>query len=129
MSGDASDFFRLADDLTDVAAEMVPALRGAVEAGGKTVENAWRKKAASIVNNGHAKKFSESITSELKFSGFGSITAEVGPNEGAANQGFLGPIFEYGGTHSPAYMHGDKSLRENEGKVVKLVEDALDPLF
>lgn len=138
FSGDASDFFRLADDLTDVAADMVPALRGGMESAGVTVANVWKKKAASIQLSGesaktrkssHIKKFPDSISSELKFGGFGSVTVEVGPNEGAANQGFLGPILEFGGTKSPAYMHGDESLRESEGKIAKVVADALDPLF
>lgn len=124
--GDVSEFYELAADLSEVGAKSVPALRGAMTQAGAQVKNAWRRDAAAT-HDSHAKYYSDSIMYDL-LPGISQVAVEVGPTS-SSRQGFLGPILEFGGTHSPAYMTGAKALERSQAAIERGVTNALDPLF
>ena len=126
FKGDASEIYDLATDLSGVVAKTVPALRVGMKSAGQQVENAWRKDAAAL-HDSHARFYPDSIDSELVFS-VSSVAVDVGPNANK-KQGFLGPILEFGGSHSPAYMTGAQAVERSSSNVENAVANALDPLF
>lgn len=124
--GDASEVYRLADDLTEVGAKAIPAARAGMQAAGKAFEAAWRNDAARL-HDTSSHFYPDSIDSELTFDLRG-VSVDVGPNA-TKKQGFLGPILEFGGTYSPAYMTGANALARMEGPAERALSQALDPLF
>lgn len=124
--GDASEIYALASDLSEVTHKAIPALRSGMADAGRQVENAWRRDAASL-HDAHAKYYPDSIDSELVFSAVG-VSVDIGPRMDS-KQGFLGPILEFGGSHSPAYMTGSQALDRSAGNVERAVANVLDPLF
>lgn len=126
FSGDASEIYKLASDLTDVGRKSVPAVRQGMEQAGRDLAFAWASDAART-HDSHAKYYSGSIDHELAFS-VSSVAVDVGPNR-ARKQGFLGRILEFGGENSPAYMTGAHALERQEGPAERSIANALDPLF
>lgn len=126
MAGDASDFYRLADDLAKVPAKSIPALRSGMTAAGKAVERSWQNSARQV-HGGSSHFYPESIDSEI-LPGFSSVTVEIGPNS-AKKQGFLGKILEQGGERSPAYLLGLSALTGAEGPTERIIDQAMNPLF
>lgn len=126
ISGDASDVYRLATDLSNVGRKAVPAMRRGMDQVGKDFARAWQSD-ASRTHSSHAKFYADSIDSELAFS-VSSVAVDVGPNRGK-KQGFLGRILEFGGEHSPAYLTGALALERQEGAAERALASAMDPLF
>jgi len=126
VSSDVSEIFQLADDLGDVPARAVPALRAGMTQAGKEFERTWQN-AARRTHDNHARFYPESIDSEL-LPGFGTVGVEVGPNA-AKKQGFLGRILEFGGERSPAYLLGATALGAAEGPTERAIDRAMNPLF
>lgn len=127
--GDASEFFTLARELGEVPAKTLPVLMKSMTDGGKVVERSWKNRAAQT-HTSHAMFFSESIETEVT-AVLGGVTVDIGPvvESGTGNQGFLGRVLEFGGSHSPAYMHGHKALTENEGQIERAIDQSINPLF
>lgn len=126
ISGDASDFHRLADELADVGPRSVPALRSGMAAAGKYVERAWQNNARAT-SGAHGKHYPDSITSEILL-GFGSVTVEVGPDSSRL-QGRMGRGFEFGSRNQPPHLDGAKALESSGAMIERSVANALDPLF
>lgn len=124
--GDASEFYELATDMSQVSAKSIPALRVGMEAAGEAFVTAWRNDATQI-HDGTSRHYPDSIDSELVFD-LGGVSVDVGPNT-AKKQGFLGRILEFGGERSPAYLTGLHALDRVEPAVERAVSNALDPLF
>lgn len=126
IRGDASDIYRLAADLSSVAARSVPALGAGMADAGRTVERAWRNNA--IVTSGvHGKHYPDSIDSEVAF-GPDGISVDIGPNA-SKPQGSMGAGFEFGSINQPPHLDGARALADNEAQVELRIAQALDPLF
>lgn len=112
---DAHEVFDLAGVLGvagDFAAEDAKAV---VKRGATNIKNDWRARAKGIA---HAPRYPRSIgydVTERKF----NVEAEIGPADGPENQGFLGPILEFGGAHNHPMNHGGESLDAEEPKFVE----------
>lgn len=104
--GGADEIFEFADDFGKAAGEIGKALFDTFKQEGEAYAEDWRANAKQHFD-GHAKHYPKSITSESKLA-FG-IHIETGPENGK-KQGFLGPILELGGEHSPAYLDGLRAL-------------------
>lgn len=98
--------------------EVTPEARAVVQKGALNVKTEWRKSWTGIK---HARRIPYSITYETTFDP-GFIGAEIGPEDNAANQGFLGHIFEYGGIHSPPIPGGLPALANEEPRFQAAIE-------
>lgn len=78
------------------AKELPPEARKVVSKGSLNIKSATRRRWQGIA---HAPRLPLSVTYDITESA-GEISSEIGPEEGAAKQGWLGPIFEFGGIHS-----------------------------
>lgn len=101
-----TSFDQLAADFLKAAAEVIPAMRDVFHDTADEAKKEWQDSADATVAP-TSKYYSRDITFETQLSVSG-ITAEVGPEDrgGKGHQGFLGKILEFGGEHSPAYLHG-----------------------
>ena len=124
--GDASEVYALANDLSQVGAKSVPAVRSGMTAAGKVVTNAWRNNAIRTSGE-HGRYYPDSIDSELVFD-LGGVSVDIGPNEGK-KQGKLGKPLEFGGRRSPAHLDGFKAVEANHATVERALDQALYPLF
>lgn len=126
IRGDASDIYRLAADLSSVAARSVPALGAGMAEAGRTVERAWRNNAVAT-SGVHGKHYPDSIDSEVAF-GPDGISVDIGPNA-SKPQGSMGAGFEFGSINQPPHLDGARALADNEAQVELRIAQALDPLF
>jgi hypothetical protein len=128
VRGDASEFYDLANDLSQVDAKTVPLARAAMLAAGEVVAKAWRNnilsESAASTSIPH---YPESIDAELTFS-IRAITVEVGPNK-AKKQGSLGHLIELGTETSPPHLHGLRAMTDNEANVERALDQGLNSLF
>jgi hypothetical protein len=122
MSG-ADEIFELANDLGAAPAKVASALYDTFKEQGEEFAKDWRKNAEANFHS-HAKKYPSSITSETRV-GMG-ITVETGPEDSAANQGFLGRILEFGGERSPAYLDGLRALGPADARLMRVAGKILD---
>lgn len=129
IHGDASEVYKLAADLSTVSPKSIPAARAAMLVAGEAVAKTWRNNVVSEsgTTDTAIPHYPDSITAELTFSITG-ISVEVGPDK-AKKQGPLGHLIERGSQTSPPHLHGLRALTANEGKVEKLLNHGLDPLF
>lgn len=126
-NGDASDFYALANDLSQVGAKAVKPLRGVMDEVGQKIEDQWRENAEGHFD-GHARNYPKAINHRPTL-GMSSVGTEVFPDPAKSNQAFLGPILEFGGERSPAYLDGARALESMEGKAEQMVATALGHLF
>lgn len=124
--GDASDFYALASDLTDVSAKAVPALRSAMAQGGQAFAQQWAAN-ATATSGTHGKHYPKSIDSELVFN-LGGVSVDVGPNA-AKKQGGMGKGFEFGSENQPPHLDGAKALTAIEPVVEELVASVIAGTF
>lgn len=86
---------------------------------------------ARATSGQHGKYYPDAITAEPKF-GIGSISAEVGPEEGRP-QGGMGMGFEYGSRNQPPHMDGNRAADVHEPlfaqAILDAVTDAIDNLL
>lgn len=126
--GDASEIYRLAGDLTQVSAKMVPAMRTTMAAAGEAFAKDWANNAREHFGpNGHAQDYPDSIDSELVFNA-GGVSVDVGPNA-AKGQGFLGRVLEFGGENSAAYLDGLRALDGSQQRVERMVDATIGHLL
>ena len=122
IRGDASDIYRLAADLSSVAARSVPALGAGMADAGRTVERAWRNNA--IVTSGvHGKHYPNSITSEVRATATG-LGVEVGPDT-SRPQGSMGRGFEFGSMNQPPHLDGARAVADNEARIEQIIDQAM----
>ncbi len=126
FSGDASEVYKLAADLSAVGAKAVPVVRTAMQQAGDTFAQAWRSNATETAGS-HGKHYPKSITAELAFS-ISSVSVDVGP-ESSMKQGGMGPGFEFGSRNQPPHLDGLHALDAIEGRVEETLSSAIGPLF
>lgn len=103
----------------------VPEAIALVSKGALNIKTDWRKTWTGIK---HAKRIPYSISHDVEGSWKG-VSAEIGPEDGAENQGFLGPIFEFGGIHSAPKPGGLPALTKEEPKLTAASEALLRKLL
>ena len=128
MNGDASEVYALADDFHAAALQVATRVTAGMKDAGKAVETEWRNRAAARYGSGHAMHYPDSITSEVVPDARGAAV-DIGPTATAADQGFLGPILEFGGRRSPAHWDGLTSLDVTQGRVERAIDSAMGHLF
>lgn len=122
MSG-ADEVFELARDFGEAPARVASGLYDAFRGAGEGFKDDWQHNASSRFDS-HAKKYPDSITTEMKFGGF-TIIVETGPEDSPASQGFLGRILEFGGEHSPAYLDGLHAMPLAERRLDRQADSAI----
>lgn len=126
IRGDASEFYQLADDLADVSAKAVPALRTGMKAAGDHVAKGWANNARQTAG-AHGVHYPESISAEINL-GFGGVSVDVGPDSSML-QGGMGPGFEFGSRNQPAHLDGVKALESSGRMIEQAIDSAINPLF
>lgn len=124
--GDASEIYRLAGDLSQVTAKMVPALRATMGAAGEAFANDWRDNARET-SGIHGKWYPDSIDSELVFNATG-VSVDVGPNA-AKKQGSMGRGFEFGSENQPPHLDGLRALDGAQQRVERMVDATIGHLL
>lgn len=119
----ASEFFDLARDFEKSPAKVASGLYDAYRGAGEGFRDDWRSNAAASSGE-HAAKYPASISTEMKFAGF-SIETETGPEQGAANQGFLGRVLELGGEHSSPHLDGLRAMPLAAARLDRLSDAAI----
>ena len=104
----------LARDFGAAPAKVASALFDVFTATGDDTVKDWRETAAEHVSP-HARRYPNAISSETRV-GF-HIEVEIGPENSATNQGFLGRVLELGGEHSPAYLDGLRAMATNAARL------------
>lgn len=125
MANDVSELRALARDLGKVSAGTARAMYDVVDEGATDLRDEWRRNAAATSGT-HAKDYPRSITSDMLV-GL-SIRAEVGPDP-RLKQGFLGQILEYGGTHSPPHLDGQRAADTIVPRIERRIDAALGHLL
>jgi hypothetical protein len=111
---DAHEVFDLAGVLAvagDVAAEDAKPI---VKRGAQNIKTAWREASKGIA---HAPRYPRSISYDI-VTGTNSVEAAIGPEDSPINQGFLGPILEFGGAHNAPRNDGGAALDAEEPRFV-----------
>lgn len=126
ISGDASEVYRLAADLSQVGAKSVPALRGVMGEVGDAFAREWAANARETSGE-HGKHYPNSIDSELSFS-ITSVSVEAGPNR-AKKQGSMGRGFEFGSINQPPHLDGLRALDGMQVRAERVVDSAIGHLF
>lgn len=117
---DAHELFDLAGVLGasgDVALEDAKAI---VRHGAQNIKTDWRRAARGIA---HAPRYPASIGYDITVAKR-EVEAEIGPADGPRNQGFLGPILEFGGAHNAPRNDGGHALDREEPKFIQALEEA-----
>lgn len=97
----------LARDFGAAPAKVASALYDVFKETGEDTAREWRRNAEAHFAS-HAKRYPSSISAETRVGAH--IEVEIGPEDSARNQGFLGRILELGGEHSPAYLDGLRAV-------------------
>lgn len=124
--GDASEVYALAQDLTSVSAQMVPAMRSAMAQGGVAFVDEWRSNAVET-SGVHGKHYPNSIDSELVFNS-GGVSVDVGPNA-AKKQGSMGKGFEFGSENQPPHLDGLRAMETVAPVIESLAASVIAGLF
>lgn len=124
--GDASEIYRLAGDMSQVTARMVPALRGTMAAAGEAFANDWAAN-ARVTSGTHGIHYPDSIDSELVFNA-GGVSVDVGPNA-AKKQGSMGRGFEFGSANQPPHLDGLRALDGAQQRVERMVDATIGNLL
>lgn len=128
---DFSEVNRLAADLGDAPAKVIPNVRKAVEVTARNVKDDWRS-GAKALSGAHAKRYPGSIDYTMELNTDGEIGAEIGPSLGGRwGQGSLGILEDApGGVGSRPQKAGTKAAKKAEkdfeNGLLKAVGDVLD---
>lgn len=117
---DAHEVFDLAGVLAvagDVAADDALAI---VRKGATNVKRDWRLASQGIA---HAPRYPRSIGFDIVRRAL-STEAVIGPEDSPVNQGFLGPILEFGGAHNAPRDDGGQAMALEEPRFVQAMTQA-----
>lgn len=126
LSGDASEVYRLAADLSKVGPKTVPAAREVMAATGEAFAAEWRNNARETSGQ-HGKWYPDSIDSELVFD-VGGVSVDVGPNK-SKKQGAMGRGFEFGSKNQPPHLDGLRALDGMQVRAERMMDAAIGHLF
>ena len=105
--------------------DLPPNARKVVARGAFNVKREWRRRWQGIA---HAPRLPYSITYDTTESA-GEISAEIGPVDGPALQGFLGAIIEFGGIHNAPNPGGLPALELEEPRFAEQCDILLAKVF
>jgi hypothetical protein len=111
------DLSRLVHDLEQEAVVTAREVTKVVSKGALNIKRDWRKRAQGIA---HAPRYPLSINYDLH-----EFSAEIGPEDSPENQGFLGPILEFGGAHNGPRNDGGQALDAEAPRFEKALHDLL----
>lgn len=122
--GDASEFYKLSADLSQVGAKAVPAMRGVMLEAGEALKQEWAS-GARETSGAHGVHYPDSIEAEIAF-GVSQIAVDVGPNGGKPQGGMS---FEYGSRNQPPHLDGLKAIDRVAPRVEAMFDAATGFLF
>lgn len=124
---DFSELNKLAADIGNVPASVIPNVRKAVEVTARNIKDDWRD-AAKRANPGHARRYPSTIDYDMQLDFDGAIGAVIGPKLGG--QGSLGFLEEAGGgVRAAPQRNVDKALRNNLADFEKGILKATEGLL
>lgn len=126
ISGDASQVYKLAADLSQIGFRSVPALRGVMGEVGEAFAREWQANARATSGE-HGVHYPDSIDSELVFSVTG-VSVDAGPNAGKP-QGSMGKGFEFGSVNQPPHLDGLRALDSIQGRAERVIDATIGHLF
>jgi hypothetical protein len=126
IRGDASEVYRLGNDLALVNAKAVPALRGSMLAVGEAFAKEWADNARET-SGSHGVHYPNSIDADLVFS-VRSVTVEAGPNN-AKKQGQMGRGFEFGSQNQPPHLDGLRALDGMQLRAERIIDSTIGHIF
>lgn len=116
----SDDLERLIRDLNREALLTPAKVSGVVAKGAVNIKKDWRQRASGIA---HAPHYPKSIGYDPRITPEG-FEAVIGPEDSPTDQGFLGPILEFGGAHNSPRNDGGQAL-ETEAPKFKAALEAL----
>jgi len=126
FSGDASEVYKLAADLSGVGAKATLALRPVMAQAGEAFAQEWQSN-ATATSGEHGKHYPASVTSELVFDA-GGISVDTGPDS-SMPQGGMGKGFEFGSVNQPPHLDGTKAMTAMEPRVETIIDAAIGHLL
>lgn len=115
-----SDLNQLAIDLHRTGKEIEEASRRVVKASSEKIKRQAKQFSSGIA---HAARYPRSITYNVTRDRLG-WQGEIGPNDTAQNQGFLGYIYEFGNATTPPNAHLGPALDREGPEFEKAMLDA-----
>lgn len=122
--GDASQVYKLANDLSMVGAKAVVPMRAAMVQAGEIVRDNWRDIARTTAGE-HGVHYPNSIEATPTI-GFSTIGVDIGPNAGMKQGGMS---FEFGSRNQPPHLDGLHAVEFTAGRVERLIDTATTYLF
>ena len=121
MTG-ASEIFNLARDFEKAPAAVAKGLFEAYRGAGEGFRDDWQHNARGTSGT-HGKWYPDSITTEMRFAGFG-LETETGPESGR-KQGRMGRGFEFGSVNQPPHLDGLHALPTAEKRLTTAADAAI----
>ena len=121
MTG-ASEIFDLARDFQKAPRAVASGLFDAYRGAGEGFRDDWQHNARATSGE-HGKHYPDSITTEMRFAGFG-IEVETGPESGR-KQGRMGRGFEFGSRNQPPHLDGLLAIPLAEKRLDRLADAAI----
>lgn len=118
----ADEIFDLARDFEKAPRQVASALFDAYRGAGEGFRDDWQHNARATSGE-HGKWYPDSITTEMKFAGFG-VEVETGPESGR-KQGRMGRGFEFGSQNQPPHLDGLQAMPLAEGRLDRLADAAI----
>ena len=118
----AEEIFGLARDFEKAPAKVASALFDAYKGAGEGFRDDWQHNARATSGT-HGKWYPDSITTEMRFAGFG-LETETGP-ESSHKQGRMGRGFEFGSQNQPPHLDGLRAMPLAAARLDKLADAAI----
>lgn len=116
----AEEFFALARDFERAPAKVASALFDAYRGAGEGFRDDWQHNARGTAGE-HGKWYPDSITTEMKFAGFG-LEVETGPERGMKQGGMS---FEFGSRNQPPHLDGLLAMPLADARLTRLSDAAI----
>lgn len=127
MTAGATEFFKLALDLSHAPAKLVHPLAETFKQAGEATARQWATHARAT-SGVHGKHYPDSIDSEARFTLGGNVEVEVGPNA-EKKQGRMGRGFEFGSRNQPPHLDGVKAFEVMEPRVESMTAATIGHLL
>ena len=111
----------LAVELGRMGAEATKQVKGVVQRGSANVKREARQFSTGIA---HAPRYPRSITYTVSATPTGWV-GEIGPENTAENQGFLGYVYEFGNATTPPNAHMGPALDREGPRFLAAIDDVV----
>lgn len=123
---DSRELYALSEDLGNVPAKSIRPVIEVMREGANELRDKWRAN-AKATSGDHAYLYPSSIHATTSLFAHG-VEAEIGPVL-SMKQGFLGPVLEFGGVHSPPHLDGQRAADDLVPRIVNRVLTVAEGVF